>query len=52
MIGRYIPHFIAIGAILAAYKIFNVEEIIYNLTVPETQEQYDFIIGKYCTVYW
>lgn len=45
MVARYIPTVMAIGAFLAAYKLFGLEEYIYPpLTHGEIQKEYDYVI--------
>ena len=46
MVGRYIPTVLALGALLAAYKICGVEKFISGITAKSLEDSYDYIIGK------
>ena len=45
MVAKYIPALMAVGAMLAAFKIFG-SDLISGLTMKELQEEYDYIIGE------
>ena len=44
--ARYIPGLMALGAMLAAYKIFDVAEVIHEYSKKEVADKYDIIIGQ------
>ena len=45
MVAKYIPALMALGAVLAAFKLFG-SDLISGLTKKELDEEYDYIIGK------
>jgi len=50
MVARYIPTLMAIGAILAAYRLLGVSELFQEFIKKDLQPSYDYIIGKYPVV--
>ena len=44
--GRYVPTLVAVGVILAAYKLMGVGDLFKVLTKKEIQPVYDYIIGE------
>ena len=47
MVARYIPQLLAVGAVLAAYRIFSQNNLI-NAFVPQVlEESYDYIVGEW-----
>lgn len=44
MVGQHIPVVLVIFSVLAAYRIFGIGDIIYNITHKELQNKYDYII--------
>ncbi len=46
MVGQHIPTVLVIFSVLAAYRIFGIGDIIYNITHKELQNKYDYIIGE------
>ena len=46
MVARYIPQLMAIGAVLAAYRIFTQVDFISAFAPQELRESYDYIVGK------
>ncbi len=46
MVARYIPALMALGAVLAAYKIFDLDEWFQEFAKKEIQESYDYIVGR------
>ena len=50
-VGRHIPYIMAMGAVLAAYKMLNVSKYISgDPSAKELLEIYDYIIGKLYTI--
>ena len=49
-IGRYIPYIMAIGALLASYKLLGVSRWMGDLETRELEETYDYIIGNMCVL--
>lgn len=46
MVARYIPQLMAIGAVLAAYRILTTENIINAFAPHLLKDEYDYVIGK------
>ena len=47
MIGQYVPTIVAIGAILATYKLISFCEVLDNITAKALEDKYDYIIGRW-----
>ena len=47
MLGKYIPGLLALGAVLASYKLLGGPELIEGLSHKELVDEYDYIIGEY-----
>lgn len=45
--GRYIPTLMAVGSVLAAYRLLGVADWFKELIKNELQPVYDYVIGKY-----
>ena len=45
MVARYIPTLMAIGAVLAGYRILSTKNIMEAFGPHQLMEQYDYIIG-------
>ncbi|KAI0226225.1 Glucose dehydrogenase [FAD, quinone] [Lamellibrachia satsuma] len=44
MIGQYLPTIVAVGAILATYKLISFCEVIDNITAKPLEDKYDYVI--------
>lgn len=47
MIGQYLPTIVAVGAILATYKLISFCEVIDNITAKPLEDKYDYVIGRW-----
>ena len=47
MIGQYGPAIVAIGAVLAAYKLIGYCEMLDGITAKSLEEKYDYVIGRW-----
>ena len=46
MVARYIPTLMAIGAVLAAYRLLGVGDVFKELIKKDLQPVYDYVIGS------
>ena len=45
MVARHIPTFMAIGAVLAAYRLLGVGDVFKEFIKKDLQPAYDYVIG-------
>lgn len=46
MVARYIPTFMAIGAVLAGYRLLGVGDFFKEFIKKDLQPAYDYVIGR------
>ena len=46
MVARYIPTFMAIGAVLAGYRLLGVGDLFKEFIKKDLQPAYDYVIGR------